>query len=47
VLATGLGKEKMTRMPLVEPVLVGRFEFVEGPPDNQHRHSTFISLRED
>ena len=31
----------------LKPVLVGQFEFLEWTPDNQLRHSKFVSLRED
>ena len=35
------------RLPLVKPVLVGQFEFLEWTGDSHLRHSKFIALRED
>jgi len=44
---TGLTLAKMADCRWLEPVLVGRFEFLEWTGDNHLRHSKFIALCED
>lgn len=43
----GLTAEKMKDCRWLNPVLIGKFEFVEWTPDNHLRHSRFVALRED
>ena len=40
-------RRKDEGVPVVEPLLVGQFEFVEWTPDGRLRHSRFMGLRED
>jgi bifunctional non-homologous end joining protein LigD len=42
----GLTAAKMKECRWLEPVLVGRFEFVEWTTDNHLRHARFVGLRE-
>jgi ATP-dependent DNA ligase len=43
----GLTAEKMKDCRWLNPLLVGRFEFVEWTPDGHLRHSRFVALRDD
>lgn len=43
----GLTKAKMRECRWLQPVLVGRFEFLEWTGDNHLRHSKFVALLED
>jgi bifunctional non-homologous end joining protein LigD len=43
----GLTAEKMRECRLLDPLLVGQFEFVQWTDDGHLRHGQFIALRED